>query len=713
MIQSRIGFSDEDSDVKRAAEFVPASHVRCQNAYEYLESIQNLKGNLKRIRYECDTTHLILILFYVITNQNRSHSHSEMGKNFCGIKKDCFYATVFAFRDIYYLEEVQKKIEQSKPEQAFWAVLDKIQFEKTYTINIMEKFGFGRESGPAHIIVNVESCLTLANFNLSLCPPPPPANVRVENETASSFWIAWDGFYDQNSISQISYYNITVDRYLNVNNPGIYRASKPLFKSSVPGNQTRIEVKNITGPQSIKILVVAKSIGGMSEPSEGRAVVHFLKDDVPWTKSLEKFWMVIVIVVILLMTIVVILYLKSFRDRLHRNKEKKEMWKKWDEETPTPHVDRYPTKWEIDFGNLVLHDVVGKGQFGEVRKATLYRKGGKTTVAVKTLRVQPDTTSDDDETEDGSLAKDIIDKFFREEFEILMGIEPHQHVVGLVGLVREPTPALVVQFCDGGDLQTHLRKAAPVKVDRKRSSPVPSMMGSMVQLQSNAEVRVQLSMVTNEAYFIKTNDDIGCSVSPLDLLSYARQVACGMEFLSNNKIIHRDLAARNILIKFDGPEKNRVLKIADFGLSRDVYEQNWYKKRSKGKIPVKWLAIECLLKEVYTIKSDVWSYGVLLWEIVTFGATPYPGIDNVRMYDVLKDGYRMTKPENCSKELFDLMTQCWDEDPDARPDFTTIRRKIEELIGNCGDAANYLNLDSTGTIQYSELMEPLRIDALI
>lgn len=73
----------------------------------------------------------------------------------------------------------------------------------------------------------------------------------------------------------------------------------------------------------------------------------------------------------------------------------------------------------------------------------------------------------------------------------------------------------------------------------------------------------------------------------------------------------------------------------------------------------------------------------------------------------------MTKPENCSKELFDLMTQCWDEDPDARPDFTTIRRKIEELIGNCGDAANYLNLDSTGTIQYSELMEPLRIDALI
>lgn len=163
----------------------------------------------------------------------------------------------------------------------------------------MEKFGFGRESGPAHIIVNVESCLTLANFNLSLCrksldvlkdidvlmeqiiiiftAPPPPANVRVENETASSFWIAWDGFYDQNSISQISYYNITVDRYLNVNNPGIYRASKPLFKSSVPGNQTRIEVKNITGPQSIKILVVAKSIGGMSEPSEGRAVVHFLK----------------------------------------------------------------------------------------------------------------------------------------------------------------------------------------------------------------------------------------------------------------------------------------------------------------------------------------------------------------------------------------------------------------------------------------------------
>jgi serine/threonine protein kinase len=112
------------------------------------------------------------------------------------------------------------------------------------------------------------------------------------------------------------------------------------------------------------------------------------------------------------------------------------------------------------------------------------------------------------------------------------------------------------------------------------------------------------------------------------------------------QFVHRDLAARNVLLA-----EGKVCKVSDFGLSRDIYEGEAYFKKSNGRVPVKWLAPESLLDNVYTQQSDVWSFGVLLWELATLGSQPYPGVPLERIYSLLESGYRMPRPQSASLEL--------------------------------------------------------------
>ncbi|KAF0300066.1 Proto-oncogene tyrosine-protein kinase receptor Ret [Amphibalanus amphitrite] len=115
---------------------------------------------------------------------------------------------------------------------------------------------------------------------------------------------------------------------------------------------------------------------------------------------------------------------------------------------------------------------------------------------------------------------------------------------------------------------------------------------------------------------------------------------------SHHQLVHRDLAARNVLLA-----EGKVCKISDFGLTRDIYEGSLYQKTSKGRVPVKWMAIESLEDHVYTSKSDVWSFGVLLWELITLGSNPYPGVTPERLCHLLKSGYRMDRPANCTQDM--------------------------------------------------------------
>ncbi|KAG5266966.1 hypothetical protein AALO_G00238290 [Alosa alosa] len=303
-------------------------------------------------------------------------------------------------------------------------------------------------------------------------------------------------------------------------------------------------------------------------------------------------------------------------------------------------------KWEFPRKNLVLGKTLGEGEFGKVVKATAFRlkgKAGYTTVAVKMLK----------ENASHSELRDLLS-----EFTLLKQVN-HPHVIKMYGACSQDGPLyLIVEYAKYGSLRNFLRESRKVG---------PSYMGNDANRNSS---------------YLENPDERALTMG--DLISFAWQISRGMQYLAEMKLVHRDLAARNVLVA-----EGRKMKISDFGLSRDVYEEDSYVKRSKGRIPVKWMAIESLFDHIYTTQSDVWSFGVLLWEIMTLGGNPYPGIAPERLFNLLKTGYRMEKPENCSEEMYNLMLRCWKQESDKRPTFSEISKELEKMMVKSRD---YLDL---------------------
>ncbi|CAH3185149.1 unnamed protein product [Porites lobata] len=177
---------------------------------------------------------------------------------------------------------------------------------------------------------------------------------------------------------------------------------------------------------------------------------------------------------------------------------------------------------------------------------------------------------------------------------------------------------------------------------------------------------------------LEESDEDPCVVeenfSTKQLFSLAWQIAKGMNHLAENNLVHRDLAARNILVGHDNQ-----IKVSDFGLMRQIYEDVNSSTKSK-KLPVKWMAPESLYQGVYTTKSDVWSFGVVLWEMATLGGVPYPTLTNSELYRLLGTGYRMERPDMCSDDVYELITECWNEDPYIRPSFYRLIEKMEAIM---------------------------------
>ena len=157
------------------------------------------------------------------------------------------------------------------------------------------------------------------------------------------------------------------------------------------------------------------------------------------------------------------------------------------------------------------------------------------------------------------------------------------------------------------------------------------------------------------------------------LIDMCAQVACGMAYLEEQNYIHRDLAARNILVG-----ENHICKVADFGLAR-VIDEDIYEAHTGAKFPIKWTSPEAALYNRFTIKSDVWSFGIVLYEIITYGRFPYPGMTNAEVLEKIQTGYRMGAPQNCPPQLHEIMQACWKEDPASRPTFETLQWQLEEF----------------------------------
>ncbi|CAI9564510.1 unnamed protein product [Staurois parvus] len=301
-----------------------------------------------------------------------------------------------------------------------------------------------------------------------------------------------------------------------------------------------------------------------------------------------------------------------------------------------PNVSEYELphdpKWEFPRDKLTLGKPLGEGCFGQVVMAEAVgidkdRPKESVTVAVKMLK--------DDATE-----KDLADLV--SEMEMMKMIGKHKNIINLLGACTQGgTLYVIVEYAAKGNLREYLRARRPVEM----------------------EYSYDINRVPGEQMTFK------------DLVSCTYQLARGMEYLASQKCIHRDLAARNVLVT-----ESNVMKIADFGLARDVNNIDYYKKTTNGRLPVKWMAPEALFDRVYTHQSDVWSFGVLMWEIFTLGGSPYPGIPVEELFKLLKEGHRMDKPANCTNELYMMMRDCWHAIPSHRPTFKQLVEDLDRIL---------------------------------
>nr|XP_058948931.1 tyrosine-protein kinase receptor Tie-1-like [Pocillopora verrucosa] len=244
-------------------------------------------------------------------------------------------------------------------------------------------------------------------------------------------------------------------------------------------------------------------------------------------------------------------------------------------------------------------------------------------------------------------------------------LKPHPYVIKLLGCVTKSEPLLVlIEYVPFGDLLGYLRKSRGL----------------------------------NDTYYKDPDIKPQTNLTSQQLMKFAWQIADGMSYLSSIPVIHRDLAARNVLVG-----EGETCKVTDFGMARDVQEDNIYEKKTRGRLPVKWTAIEALLYGKYSTRSDVWSYGVLLYEIFTIGGSPYPRMDGRKIANLLQEGYRMPKPQHVDDKLYDIMIKCWKDDPNLRPSFEKLRNKLKEMENRHKGLINLKNYDDRLYVNVDDL----------
>ncbi|PAV57519.1 hypothetical protein WR25_04822 isoform B [Diploscapter pachys] len=326
---------------------------------------------------------------------------------------------------------------------------------------------------------------------------------------------------------------------------------------------------------------------------------------------------------------------------------KKSLKEEYEFDSRTPYYDElmfgYETREEaikklpqIDRKFLIVKESIGSGNFGEV----FFGEYGGHTVAVKTL------------AKAAANIRTYQDSFITEA--LCMSTFKHDNIITLIGVSFDVKPAyLVLEFMDGSDLRLFLMEARPTAVTFLTSF--------------------------EEKYPFQTNP-CPFDMTVADFLKLTIDIANGCSVLEKFGYVHRDIAARNVLLTSRGPD--RVAKIADFGLARGLNEANYYRVSNCRRtcFAIRWVAPEALLDGIFTTKTDIWAFGVLIWEIFCFGLTPYSsmGLDDVVTF--VASGGRLEQTLSIPSNIYFLMMHCWNTSQDKRPNFSTILKILSDFM---------------------------------
>lgn len=356
--------------------------------------------------------------------------------------------------------------------------------------------------------------------------------------------------------------------------------------------------------------------------------------------------MVVAVVVVMVIAIIVLVaHRQKTRteqlEKLAKEQASANLYTMTDVHNPFEFLEEYNI--EYNFALLEVVDQLGEGAFGRVYKARapgLQRGHHRAAefVAVKSLK--------DD------ASNEHLDSFCK-EVKVCAQFD-HEHVIRLLGVCTVSVQkCMIFEYMDLGSLLDLLHKSDP------KSPTYAGESSSFPLLQQE------------------------------HLLPVVVQLSRGMEYLAELNFVHRDVAARNCLI-----DSNFHAKVADFGLSRDISAQNYYRIGSaKAYMPVRWMPPEALLYGKFTLKSDVWSFAVLMWEVYTFGQLPYQGMSDHEAIDCVKEARGLDNPQLCPLGVYDIMRNCWIRVPSRRPAMAEVRQRLEQIQeGKYSADTSYVNL---------------------